>query len=392
MKNIFIFLSLFFGLNLAVAGPTGLMSTAHREAMTANGGLTNQCSGGQFVNNPAGIHCDYAGVSESFGSTNISSMSISLNNQNVKDLQKSNNQIAPGLSVFVQSFHDGDTSYGFGGSVFNVQFEKSFEVDADVAKGVALMSSTMTEVKFGGYYAKKIDHLSFGAVIALTQEQRNDNQFLKYKYQSSYITQQSNKVTLEQFVVPSIGAIWDFKDQKYAVTLSKSYSLSGHYQGDSTEAYTIGTFNEGSKDGVVKSDRPWGVSLGGAIPLERSILSGSLSGETSSKTYDGDESYTNELAPIFSVGVGYEYFWSNKISVLAGARKYKTFSETENQPVTSSDMYSAGLVRKYKGVEIGTGVGFTHFYQASYNRSTQERSNGNEITRADLTFSSSFTY
>lgn len=398
MKNnnfLFLILSLF---GLPCFAITTLISTGHREAMQANGGLTNLCSAGQFLKNPAGLHCESKdALAESFASTSFyaAQTKVSDGSGTYQDLQGSEVQTGPGLSIFSQSAHQDNLSYGMWGAISNVNQERSYSyTPAGGSKGTIQTSNRDSQLLVGTYLAGKSGSLSWGVSVGFNQSEQKESGFVKYLQGGQYITQFQDELSIERRIISMAGITYEGTGARYSLAIKpEGISTWGKTRSEITRSATSGSFDEFSKDGNYRTSGGFGFA-GGAEFL--------LTGQNSfgfdfqwinagTESYGGLKSDLN-VAPTISVGGYGQLQISQKLSLVGGGRWTQSVNETEGQQKMESPMASIGLLRKYKAAEIGSGISFGQITSKSYQRDAQTSENSWTMNRLDIVLSSSFTY
>jgi hypothetical protein len=398
MENNFLFLLCFFLSFRAFAGASSyLLMTGHREAMQANGGATGLCSPGQFFKNPAGLHCDYNElVTESFGSTNFYSAQAKMESDggSLQDLQGSESQTGPGTSLFSQSVHQKDHSYGLWGVLGNFSFDKSYAyAPLPGVRGTIQSSSTNSALSAGGFWSQRNGNFHWGLTLGLVQNEYRWSQLAKYNQSGQYSTENSDYLSIERGLTSLMGLTYVQKDARYAFIFSPSnIPLWGKVRKESTQASTGGQFNEESKTGDAKTTG--GASVTGSYEYlfsDQRTLGFELTWtDQSESNYDSVGTTQSQAASVAAV-IFSQYQIDSQLYILSGLRWFQSVKEEVTQQKIQAPMATLGLLRKYKSAEIGTGLGYT---QMTSTTQAHDNSLSSSVTldRFDVILSSSFTY
>jgi len=397
MRNSLLFLLFLFFQSAVFASSPYLLVTGHREAMQANGGATGLCSPGQFLKNPAGLHCDTKEtLTESFGSTNFyyAHMRMDVNSGSLQDLQGSEGQTGPGISLFSQSAHQGDHSYGLWGAISNFSFENNYAfAPSPGIRGSIQSSSTVSKLFAGGFWSQRTGDLHWGLTLGFAQDETRWSQLSKYVQANQYTSNSSDYLSIERSLIGLIGVSYLQENSRYAFILAPSaLPLWGKVREESTQTNTNGQFDENSNDGNAKTTggASWTAAYEFLFSSQRTLGFEVTWTDESVSDYGSVGTPQSQAASV-AAGFFSQYQVDSRLSILSGLRWFQSIKEDINQQKIEGPMATVGLLRKYKTAEIGTGLGYT---QIASKTQAHDNSLGSTATlsRFDITLSSSFTY
>jgi hypothetical protein len=302
---------------------------------------------------------------------------------------------ASGLSMFSQGTFTESSAFGFWASINPMSMSRSFAFSQSQLDGVFEWSVNQSETSIGPFIAGKYKEIYWGWTMALTQTEANLSGVSKFKTTTGEMMVGNNKSnTVEQSVAARAGLIWDDANLRYsAVLTSPSYSLRGSARSDSTSIGTANTFVEDTKKGSVRTVDSGSLLLGmefASNPLQRWGFDFSYTGTSK---VNSELSEVNEESPsLASVGANFQKTFTEKISLLAGVRQLNSIGTTDRNSKTSSSIASIGMLRRYKGVELGSGFAYTHYTSESNGSGDPKNASSSTLDRFDVTFSSTFTY
>lgn len=377
----------------AWAKAPGPFSKGHREAMMAGGGLTNTCSPGQFVANPAGLYCrGEKDLSQSFGSTNFSFGQISHSSSDTRDLQKTDINPAPGMTLFSQTYFHDDFSAGLFGSLGQFKFEKSFDLMQNSAVGGAALDSTDTSINLGGFYAWGTEDLYLGITLFVQQETEQLQSIFKYILGGDEWMSHTQSRTVEHLLGSSFGLIKIYENSKWAFMVElPRFSLSGDGKSTTSLISTNGTFEEDFQSSHIKTQDSWRLGAGYEVAVERSIWGFDVVWSDRYKRDVSDLDIESSYVAGLELGTSWQYKISSKTTFASGLRwitsnKVKSYDET----ITSKSL-SAGMLRVFNKVELGTAIAYYDF-ESKTPATAEESAAKSQYRSLEFTFSSAFRY
>jgi hypothetical protein len=388
------FILLFLSATNAFSLATPVLSTGHREAMMANGGSTQLCSSGQFALNPAGLFCSaQAGPSESFGSAGFYATSISTEQGGAREMGGGFRTTA-GLSLFSQGVFTDDMAYGAWALINPTAFARSFLMNDPNGKGTYESNTSQTDTSVGPFVSVKSKDFHWGATLVFLQTESKSQGFRKVAAPTETVTYNFTSSSTEQSVASRLGAIWgEDKFQYSVVVLTPNYSLKGLTRSDTTRISTNNGYNENFSKGTIRTFDTGSILLGMHwASSDLQVWGGDVTLVGRTRAEIEDSSLNDTIPASFSMGLNSERVFTEKISVLSGLRFNRSFEEDNQRYFFQSAIASVGVLRKYKGVQLGSGFGYTRFISENRATATQSDSSYTTLERLDLTFSSTFTY
>ena len=153
-------------------------------------------------------------------------------------------------------------------------------------------------------------------------------------------------------------------------------------------------FQDEVKDTSLKTKKAWSGILGFDQKLNadhRIFFDLQRSGEETQESSIAD--YNGNSPERLSSGLGYEWVASEKTSYLCGVRWSQSAHEGIGVQGSQAFTLRAGTIRKFKGVELGTTLGYYRLNSRDFLSADGTRLNlGSEIDDIDFALSSSFTY
>ncbi len=359
-----------------------------------NGGILNACSPGQFLNNPAGLACsNEAPSSQSFASTNFYNMKSKILSDQFQDAQISQTRTQPGLTLFSQSYRNNNSNQGLWGSINQFNLDKSLSINGALS-GTAQISAVQSDFSVGLFFAQSYENYSWGVSLAVKQKEISTDQFFKFALGSAYTAQKTYSIATEQLVTLRTGVIQEAKPFRHALVLQvPSYSLAGKIHRDSTYISTTNVFFEESQQGSMRSFSAWNLIAATeyTFPSENTLAI-DLNWTSAESTYFDSVIDTDSSAPQVSAGIYSQIYLKEKVFLLSGLRWQQTTNEMNSQEKITSPLVTFGILRKYKGVEICSGFGYSQSNYKKYQKDTNTYSQDASVERFDLILSSSFLY
>jgi hypothetical protein len=376
-------------------------SPAHREYFTSASSLTENCSASQVFLNPAGMTCpEKAGKTESMASSGFRFFKFDFNQNNIRLNEKKSWKNSQANSMFSQSIHQSQYSYGFFGISSQNEYNNGFLVSFDSYEGNLSQTQRDSTLSLGSYFSTQTEKTKFGFALSFNINDNKNIQHGKYFYNSNSIAYLNNFEEVqshETFLNLYGGAIFELESSKFAfVIFLPSYSLSGKIQKNSTNT-TISTlsgqnsFEESYEEDSFRTFNYLGLQLGFSNQINTTneiFLSIQHSGKSEIKSNTLSK---NNNASTLGFSIGLEKNLKLNRFLLTGLTYSKTIDEKNEQPKNNFGA-TIGILSKFNNAELGMGMGYFQQLSDEYIDNSGKRVGKLNIDLIDFILSSAFSF